>query len=62
MKFWEKFIKVGAKNDGTDRKMQNFAKNRKKLQNFAKFPDFDKRVLIFAKIADFFFLQKFAKF
>ena len=43
------------------KKLQNFAKNRKILQNFCEISGFlqKKEVLIFAKIADF--LQNFAK-
>ena len=33
--------------------LQDFAKNRKFHKNSAKFPDFCKKTLIFAKIADF---------
>ena len=32
MKFWGKFIKISAKNDETDRKMQNSAKISEKIR------------------------------
>ena len=45
------------------KKLQKFAKNRKKLQILRNFRIFAKKVLIFAKIADFLqILQDFLKF